>query len=376
MAKGYEIGVYYFPNWHPDARNEALHGKGWTEWDILKGARPHFPGHKQPKVPLWGYEDESKPEVMEKKIAAALEYGISSFIFDWYWYEGKPFLERALEEGFLKARNAKDFRFSLMWCNHHWMELYPKKRSTPPYTIYPCVQDEAAFIKLTDYVIEHYFSHPSYWRVDGGLYFCIYDLPLFLQEMGGIEEAKRVLNDFRERVKNAGLGKLHLNGILIERPILRTGEDTDLILNDEILYQLGFDSMTSYVWFHYVQSEYPIGSYQSALEQMRAITKRLGSSKLLPYYPNVSMGWDSTPRCAQTDVIEPLEYPFCNVMDTSPKDFEAGLQLAKDYLDSSQLNTKMFVINAWNEWTEGSYLEPDTEYGYAYLEAIKKVFEG
>ena len=77
MAKGYEIGVYYFPNWHPDARNEALHGKGWTEWDILKGARPHFPGHKQPKVPLWGYEDESKPEVMEKKIAAALEYGIS-----------------------------------------------------------------------------------------------------------------------------------------------------------------------------------------------------------------------------------------------------------------------------------------------------------
>lgn len=46
--------VYYFPNCHVDPRNEAIHGKGWTEWELMKQAHPRFEGHDQPKIPLWG----------------------------------------------------------------------------------------------------------------------------------------------------------------------------------------------------------------------------------------------------------------------------------------------------------------------------------
>ena len=66
--KKIKLYSYYFPNWHQDDRNDNWHGKGWTEWEVLKCARARFVGHKQPLIPTWGYEDESKPEVMEKKI--------------------------------------------------------------------------------------------------------------------------------------------------------------------------------------------------------------------------------------------------------------------------------------------------------------------
>lgn len=68
MANGFQTAAYYFPNWHVDPANERFHGKGWTEWQLMKYATPRFEGHQQPKVPLWGYEDEADPKVMEKKI--------------------------------------------------------------------------------------------------------------------------------------------------------------------------------------------------------------------------------------------------------------------------------------------------------------------
>lgn len=37
---------------------------------------------------------------------------------------------------------------------------------------------------------------------------------------------------------------------------------------------------------------------------------------------------------------------------------------------------KIMTINAWNEWTEGSYLEPDTVQGLGYLAAIQATFGG
>jgi hypothetical protein len=74
------VCAYYFPNWHPNHQNDKWHGKGWTEWNVVKYATPRFEGHKQPKVPLWGYEDESDPVVMSKKVEAAANYGIDGFI--------------------------------------------------------------------------------------------------------------------------------------------------------------------------------------------------------------------------------------------------------------------------------------------------------
>src|SRR6266542_2310038 len=79
----YQIGAYYFPDYHVDPRNEAAHGKGWTEWELVKRAEPRFPGHRQPRRPAWGYEDESDPRVFAKKIDTAADHSLTHFIFDW-----------------------------------------------------------------------------------------------------------------------------------------------------------------------------------------------------------------------------------------------------------------------------------------------------
>ena len=81
-----EVLAWYFPNWHPDPRNDKWHGKGWTEWEVAKCARPRFEGHYQPRIPQWGYGDESDPQVMAGKIAAAKEHGITGFLWDTYWF--------------------------------------------------------------------------------------------------------------------------------------------------------------------------------------------------------------------------------------------------------------------------------------------------
>ena len=109
------VSAFYFPNWHVDPRNEKYHGTGWTEWRVTQYATPRFEGHEQPKVPLWGYEDEADPAVMAEKIAAAADHGVDNFTFDFYFFEDGPYRERCLNEGFLKASNRDRVTFSIMW---------------------------------------------------------------------------------------------------------------------------------------------------------------------------------------------------------------------------------------------------------------------
>jgi hypothetical protein len=131
-SPGYDIAVYYFPNYHnDDARNEGRYGKGWSEWELVKNALPRFEGHKQPKIPLWGYTNESDPEIMRMKINVASQYGIDVFIYDWYYYNDGLFLEKGLENGFLKAENNSKIKFALMWANHDWVDLFPRNPEMP-----------------------------------------------------------------------------------------------------------------------------------------------------------------------------------------------------------------------------------------------------
>ena len=103
---GYEVAVYYFPNYHPDSINNRWHGKDWTEWDVVKAAKPRFEGHEQPKVPVWGYFNEADPKWAAKEIDLAADNGIDVFIYDWYWYSNTgQYLQEGLEKGFLKAPN-------------------------------------------------------------------------------------------------------------------------------------------------------------------------------------------------------------------------------------------------------------------------------
>ena len=374
MDNKYQVATYYFPNYHIDQRNEKWHGKGWTEWALTKAAKPRFEAHQQPKVPLWGYEDESDPAVMAKKIDAAADNGLDCFIFDWYWYNDGPYLNGALEKGFLKAENNSKLKFSLMWANHDWVDIHPALRNQPYNTLAEGMVTEKAFIEATEHMIHHYFNHPSYWKIDGKLYVSFYMLAGLVAGFGDVEKCREALDDFRKRTKEAGLGELHLNAVVWGNQIL-PGEQKITNIN-ELLDALGFDSITSYVWIHHNKMpDFPKTSYSEFRELSVKDFEKFTNDYQLPYYPNVTMGWDPSPRTIQTDGYDNIGYPYTPTLDgNTPKEFEKALQQAKDFLDKGMTNPKILTINAWNEWTEGSYLEPDTINGYGYLEAIKNVF--
>lgn len=375
MKQDYEIAAYYFPDYHTDTRNDKWHGSGWTEWEVLKRAEPRFEGHQQPKVPMWGYEDESKPEVMEKKIAMASDHGITSFIFDWYWYDDGPYLQRCLEEGFLKASNNNRLNFSIMWANHDLVDIHPAQRSRPCNILKSGDISEKTFIEATNHIINKYFKQPNYLRVDGGLYFSIYELMNLVKGLGGIERTRTVIDEFRSRVRAEGLGEIHMNAVVWGIQILPSEEK---ITNaNEMLKAIGFDSTTSYVWIHHHElKNFPETSYEEIGDLSVLDYEKFTEEYNIPYYPNVTMGWDASPRTIQSDAYDNLGYPFMATLSgNTPQAFEKYLVKVKEFLDKGYTNTKMFNINAWNEWTEGSYLEPDTVNGLGYLCAIKKVFK-
>src|SRR6185436_3380354 len=130
------------------------------------------------------------------------------------WYEDGPYLQRGLEEGFLKAPNADRLKFALMWANHDWTDIHPATRARPHNTLAKGVVSRKAFDAATAHIIGAYFSHPSYWRVNGGLYFSLYELMSLVKGLGGIVETRRALDDFRARTRAAGLGDIHLNAVV------------------------------------------------------------------------------------------------------------------------------------------------------------------
>jgi hypothetical protein len=377
LSSGVQAGAYYFPQWHVDPLNEYWFGRGWSEWELLKHARPRYPGHYQPKEPAWGMEDEASPAVMERKIDAAADHGLGAFIFDWYWYTTgpgryEPFLHRCLEDGFLEADNVKRLGFGLMWANHNWDNLFPVHRASQggrlrvQGTPLDGPQSAASFDALTDYVVERYMTHPSYWRVDGGAYFSIYEIGTFVAGFGGdVGAARGALDRFREKARAAGVGDLHLNYVV--RGAAGVSND------NRNLGRLGMDSATSYVWYHHSPLDrFPETPYPEVREHATGVWRKFSEGLDKPYFPNVTMGWDSTPRCTQSDMWERLGYPWTpNMTHNPPREFATSLELARDFAAGQGIST--ITINAWNEWTEGSYLEPDKVHGNGYLNAVKRV---
>ena len=377
-SPGYDIAAYYFPDYHPgDKRNHIRYGTGWSEWELVKKARPRFPGHDQPKVPLWGYTDESDPVVMAKKIETAARYGIDAFIFDWYYYDDGPFLEKCLEHGYMQAENNSQVKFAIMWANHDWIDIHPvskKDRLKGPKLLYPGKISPETWERMTGYIIKKYFHHPSYWKVGGKPYFSIYDLSRFIEIFGSVEDTRKAVEAFRQKVIDSGLPGLNLNAVVWGRPILPGEKRVDNPF--ALISYLGFDSFTSYVWIHHVAlPEFPQTPYLYVQKKYFEYANSVADTFNLPYYPNVTMGWDPSPRTNQNDPYENLGYPFmATISDNTPEAFTGALREMKSFLQSHPQCNNTFNINCWNEWTEGSYLEPDTTYKTGYLEAVLKVF--
>ena len=374
-AQPIQVASYYFGNYHPsDARNQKQKGQGWGEWELVRAAKPRFPGHHQPNVPLWGETDESDPKAMAQKIDAAADHGINAFIFDWYYYDDGPFLERPIDEGFLKAKNNNRLKFAFMWANHDWTDIHPYRRGAEAKLLYPGKVTPETFDKIADHVIKNYFVHPSYWKIDGKPYFSFYDLTKLLESFGSVPATRAALDKFRAKAKAAGLPGLHLNAVVWGQTIL-PGEKT-IADPAKLVADLGFDSVTSYVWIHHVGLPQQQTDYNEVrdgyLKYWDGAEKTFG----VPYFPNVTMGWDSSPRAAQDQEFGNFGYPFMNTIGgNTPERFREALQITKERLQKRETGPRILNINCWNEWTEGSYLEPDTVNGYKYLEAIRDVFK-
>ena len=117
--KKYDVAAIIWPAYTGDEpRTRIFWPEGYGEWQTVKAVKPKFEGHVWPRKPLWGYVNEADPYVMEMQIEAATSHGVNVFIYDWYWYDNRPFLEQCLDNGFLKARNKDKMKFYLMWANH------------------------------------------------------------------------------------------------------------------------------------------------------------------------------------------------------------------------------------------------------------------
>lgn len=373
--KDYKVYAYYFPNWHIDKRNEMWHGKGWTEWRVLQYATPRFEGHIQPKVPLWGYEDESDPNVMEKKISVAKKHGIDGFIFDWYWFDDGAYRERCLHEGFLNSANTNELEFSIMWANHDSPQAHPTPRMFRSPVLKECNVTPTVFKEATDFCIKNYFCRENYSRIDGKILFSIFSLDKFVDTMGGIDATVTAIADFRKRVKQAGLGEVYLNFMDSSALFFATNKENGYPEINAIASKIGINGWSTHL-NEGTEREELTYDYEKWIDTFPEIYRKKCSGYNIAYNICVSTGWDSSPRTVQSEVYESIGYPYRTILvNNTPKNFAKALKNAKKFLNSEESTSDFITINSWNEWTEGAYLEPDNQYGYGYLEMIEEILK-
>ncbi|MEK7718890.1 MAG: glycoside hydrolase family 99-like domain-containing protein [Bacteroidota bacterium] len=364
--KDYSVAAYVWPSCHDEPRSrEVFWGEGIGEWEIIKKGNPLFDGHYQPKIPLWGYEMDDDPIVMEKMINAATDHGVNVFIFDWYWYDGKPFLEETVNNGFLKARNNDKMKFYIMWANcdipGNLLNHYRYKTDS---LIWQGEVDWDNFKIIVDRVIKQYFKQPNYFKIDNEPVFSIYSVTDLVQSFNGIEGTRKALDYFQEEVKKAGFPGLHIQLIGgYGKPHLLDGKYGEGKGINEIVSDLNAKSVTLYNW----SSPAGLEDYLEYGEGAMSLRNKYDSTLTVPFFPCISVGWDTSPRYPKQSVIH---------INNTPDSFAAYLQKTKNYVNQHPEQPKLLIINAWNEWVEGSYLEPDMRWGYGYLEAVKKVMSG
>lgn len=362
----FEVGCIYYPGFHPTPFMESRHGFGWDEWPITLGCKPRFPGHRQPIVPAWGAFDERDPAWSAKEIDAAAGAGIDAFIFDWYWYSGIEIWNEALDRGFLHAPNRSKLKFALMWANHTWQDNHPAPLVEKLTDLLPIRHNPEDLNRVADEWCRRYFIQDNYWRFGGRPWCSFFLLSSLLENLGGESGTGKALEGFRKRIIANG------------QPNPLIGVFTWSADEVKIAKSLGFDTATTYnvTQGKHQQDRQPTVDYADLMATHEDTWRSLASCGL-PYWPVVTQGWDVSARNDPREPWPPAKWgwPWGHIVtNNTPQRFGELCALARRFVGTQSTAPKAIVLNAWNEWTEGSVLLPTVDEGTGVLDAIEAAF--
>lgn len=354
--------AYVYPGWHPIAERDASFYPGFTEWDLVYASAPRFPGHVQPRLPLWGRYDDRDPIAVERRIALCRDHGVDGWVYGAFWCRGKRVFEDALDLGFLGAASGDRYPFALMWANRMPRRVLPVRRTDTPVIeaerLVPAdVEDFVAFVR---HVAERYFVLPNYLRVDGRAYFSIFDSTHFMKELGA-DGVRLAIARARAMLASAGFPPMYLTAI--EPNAAWIGQ----------VAGLGFDAVTNYVLLPEWKGPFE-QDYQACHRARVAQWPQIAAAAGLPYHPSVTPGWDASPRGADFGATRPDKYPWSPVVTGEhPTHFRAAVADAVAYARGAATSDdqRLVFVASLNEWSEGHYLEPDTRFGTAWIEAVR-----
>jgi FkbM family methyltransferase len=344
--------AFYLPQYHPIPENDLWWGKGFTEWTRVTEARPNFVGHYQPHLPGdLGFYDLRIEEVVEQQAEQAKRYGIYGFCFYYYWFSGKRLLDMPLER--MLKTGKPDIPFCLCWANDNWTRRWVHG-SESMILIAQRHSDEDDRAVIRDII--RYMRRPNYIRINGKPLFLVYRADLF-------PDIRRTVETWRAFCRKEGVGEVYLAMIESFEPFLH-----DMVRAHPSTY--GFDASVEcppHMMFAPIE---PPGrllnpDYKGAVHDYREVVPQFVQKEIPGYtrFRTVSPGWDDTPRRQDNSNI--LVY-------SSPGAYQAWLETILELtLEQNFGDERIVFINAWNEWAEGMYLEPDRRFGHGFLEATR-----
>ncbi len=352
--------AFYLPQFHEIEENNKWWGKGFTEWSNTRKAKPLFWGHNQPRVPYKGYYDLSDSSIMKEQMKLAKKYGMGGFCFYHYWFNGKKLLERPIEK--LLEEKRIELPFCLSWANEPWTRTWDGEKGAKEILMEQNYGDEKDWKKHFDYLL-NYFIRDEYIKVDGKPVFLIYKA----QQIPRCDDMITLWNKLANENGMKGIyfiytsanGKIcNIDGFNAEVDFepFRTVTGTE-----NLKHKISKNHLLKKFKFLKSKKLYPIINYIDVYEAMIC---RKGKRNIKTYF-GAFVDWDNTARRGKD--------PLLIIDNANPKNFEYYLE--KQVLKSMSLKNELLFINAWNEWGEGTYLEPDKKYGYAYLRAIKRVMD-
>ncbi len=369
-----KVIAMYFPQLHAIPENDAWWGSGFTDWDNVRSAEPQYDGHDQPRVPQHRrYYDQSKLETLRWQVDLAKRHGIYGFCHYHYWFDGKQLLETPTN---LMLRHPElDLPFCLSWANETWSRRWDGRdhhiliQQTHPPT-------EASWGRHYDYLITAW-RDPRAIKVDGKPVFVIYR-PQRIDRIGDM------LAYWRRRAVADGLPGLYFifqkQYELPSRDCLAAFDALFQFQPFEAINAPGYDqgSIRHSALFRLVRSLPEV--WQDRLRGLRAkfvreLTfhdydatwrqiARVRPDPQLTTYPGAFPDWDNASRYKRRATI---------FRGASPEGFKAHMAELLDSMPARRLPENYIFLNAWNEWSEGAYLEPDERHGDAYLRALHEL---